>query len=216
MKVDSIIFDLDGTLWNSASTVAGAWNEVFEEMGLKKHMSEDDFFGIMGFQWPDIVKMHFNEYDEEVLEQLKKRINENELVRIREHGATPMPGMLSTIHSLKKKYRLFIVSNCPDGYVDVFLELFDLWDDFEGFVCAEATGLSKGENNKLLIEKYNLKGPVYVGDTSGDFESAKLAQIPFIYASYGFGEIEEEENMKKILCLNELEELLESMTSEEG
>lgn len=216
MKIDSIIFDLDGTLWNSTSTVTDAWNEVFEEMGLNKHMSEDDLFGMMGFQWPDIVNMNFREYDKEVLEQLKKRIDENELICIKEHGATPMPGMLSTIHSLKKKYRLFIVSNCQKGYVDAFLDLFDLWDDFEGFICAEATGLSKGENNKLLIEKYNLKAPVYIGDTSGDLESAKVAEIPFIYAGYGFGEIEEEEKMKKIMCLNELEELLESMVSEEG
>lgn len=216
MKIDSIIFDLDGTLWNSTKTVADAWNEVLKELGIQKQMSEKDLLGLMGLQWPDIVKIHFKEYDKEVLERLKKRIDENELIRIREHGATPMPGMLSTIHSLKKKYRLFIVSNCQKGYVDVFLDLFDLWDDFEGFICAEATGLSKGENNKLLIEKYHLKAPVYIGDTKGDFESARVAQIPFIYASYGFGEIEEEEKMKRITCLNELEELLEFMISEEG
>lgn len=202
MKIDSIIFDLDGTLWNSTKTVADAWNEVLEELGIEKQMSEEDLLGLMGLQWPDIVKTHFEEYDKKVMELLKERLDKKELIRIREHGATPMPGMLSTVHSLKKKYRLFIVSNCQKGYVDVFLDLFDLWDDFEGFICAEATGLSKGENNKLLIEKYNLKSPVYIGDTKGDLESARVAQIPFIYASYGFGKIEEEEKMKKITCLN--------------
>lgn len=216
MKIDSIIFDLDGTLWNSTKTVADAWNEVLEELGIEKQMSEEDLLGLMGLQWPDIVKAHFEGYDKKVMELLKEKLDKKELTRIREHGATPMPGMLSTIHSLKEKYRLFIVSNCQKGYVDVFLDLFDLWDDFEGFICAEATGLSKGENNKLLIEKYNLKSPVYIGDTKGDLESARVAQIPFIYASYGFGKIEEEEKMKKITCLNELEELLEFMMSEEG
>ena len=29
---------------------------------------------------------------------------------------------------------------------------------------------------------------VYVGDTAGDEESARVAGIPFIFAKYGFGE----------------------------
>lgn len=216
MKIDSLIFDLDGTLWNSTKTVADAWNEVFEQLGIQKQLSADEVLRVMGLQWPQIVETYFSEYDEEILDQIKTRIDKNELVHIKAHGATPMPGMLSTIHSLKEKYRLFIVSNCQEGYVDAFLDLFDLWDDFEGFICAEVTGLSKGENNKMLIEKYNLETPVYIGDTSGDLESARVAQIPFIYASYGFGKIDEEEEVREIRCLNELEELLESMVSEEG
>lgn len=216
MKIDSIIFDLDGTLWNSTKTVADAWNEVFEQLGIQKQLSADEVLRVMGLQWPQIAETYFSEYNEEILGQIKSRIDKNELVHIKEHGATPMPGMLSTIHSLKEKYRLFIVSNCQEGYVEAFLDLFDLWDDFDGFICAEATGLSKGENNKMLIKKYNLEAPVYVGDTSGDLESAKVAQIPFIYARYGFGKIEQKEEIREIRCLNELEELLESMVSEEG
>lgn len=216
MKIDSIIFDLDGTLWNSTKTVADAWNEVFEQLGIQKQLSADEVLRVMGLQWPQIAETYFSEYNEEILGQIKSRIDKNELVHIKEHGATPMPGMLSTIHSLKEKYRLFIVSNCQEGYVEAFLDLFDLWDDFDGFICAEATGLSKGENNKMLIKKYNLEAPVYVGDTSGDLESAKVAQIPFIYARYGFGKIDQKEEIRKIQCLNELEELLESMVSEEG
>ncbi len=215
MKIDSIIFDLDGTLWNSTKTVAGAWNEVFEQLGVQKQLSADEVLRVMGLQWPQIVETYFSEYDEEMLEQIKTRIDKNELVHIRKHGATPMPGMLSTVHFLKEKYRLFIVSNCQEGYVDAFLDLFDLWDDFEGFICAEATGLSKGENNKMLIEKYHLEAPVYVGDTNGDLEAAKFADIPFIYARYGFGKINEEES-REIRCLNELDQLLESMVNEEG
>lgn len=216
MKIDSIIFDLDGTLWNSTKTVADAWNEVFEQLGIQKQLSADEILRVMGLQWPQIAEIYFSEYDKDIQKEIKNRIDKNELVHIKKHGATPMPGMLSTIHSLKEKYRLFIVSNCQEGYVDAFLDLFDLWDDFEGFICAETTGLSKGENNKMLIEKYNLEAPVYVGDTSGDLEAARVSQIPFIYAKYGFGRIEGKEEKKEIRCLNELEELLESMVSEEG
>ncbi len=218
MKIDSILFDLDGTLWDSTHTVVNAWNEVFEQLGVEKRISADELLGAMGLQWPQIVKLYFEGFEEEILAQIKTRIDKNELIHIRKYGANPMPKMLDVIHSLREKYRLFIVSNCQEGYVDAFLNVFDLWDSFEGFICAESTGLSKGENNKMLIEKYKLKAPVYVGDTSGDFESAKFAGIPFIYAQYGFGEIEKEENenIKKISCLKELEGLLDCMISEEG
>lgn len=216
MNIDSIIFDLDGTLWNSTETVVGSWNGVFEQMGLEKHLSVDDLHRVMGYQWAQIVETFFSEYDEQVLEKLKENLDKQELICIREHGATPMPGMISTIHSLKEKYRLFIVSNCQEGYIEVFLDLFDLWDDFDGFICAEATGLSKGENIKLIMEQYHLQSPVYVGDTKGDMEAAQIAQNPFIYATYGFGKIDKEDQKRVIRCLNDLEEMIESMANEEG
>ena len=42
-----------------------------------------------------------------------------------------------------------------------------------------------------MIERNNLKNPVYVGDTPGDARSAKFVGIPFIYAEYGFDTVEE-------------------------
>ena len=35
-----------------------------------------------------------------------------------------------------------------------------------------------------------MKNPIYVGDTNGDIEGARIAGIPFVYASYGFGDVE--------------------------
>ncbi len=39
------------------------------------------------------------------------------------------------------------------------------------------------------MKRNNLKKSIYVGDTKGDFEASKFAGIPFIYASYGFGQV---------------------------
>ena len=39
------------------------------------------------------------------------------------------------------------------------------------------------------METYNLKDTIYVGDTMGDYLSCKKAGIPFVFASYGFGEV---------------------------
>ncbi|EGW40235.1 hypothetical protein DOT_1880 [Desulfosporosinus sp. OT] len=53
------------------------------------------------------------------------------------------------------------------------------------------TGLSKGETNKIIMARNDLKKPIYVGDTHGDAQSAKVAEVLFVYASYGFGEVED-------------------------
>ncbi|MDD6293931.1 MAG: HAD family hydrolase, partial [Eubacteriales bacterium] len=40
-------------------------------------------------------------------------------------------------------------------------------------------------------ERNNIKNAAYVGDTQGDANAAKIAGIDFIYAEYGFGNVEE-------------------------
>ena len=35
-----------------------------------------------------------------------------------------------------------------------------------------------------------MKNPIYVGDTNGDMEASYYAGIPFVYAAYGFGDVE--------------------------
>lgn len=62
---------------------------------------------------------------------------------------------------------------------------------FKDIECFGATGLSKGENNKLIIRRNGLKQPVYVGDTQGDSQAARQAGIPFVFARYGFGDTED-------------------------
>lgn len=51
----------------------------------------------------------------------------------------------------------------------------------------------KGGNIKLIIKRNSLTNSVYVGYTDGDLKASRFADIPFIYARYGFGEVEEYE-----------------------
>ena len=55
------------------------------------------------------------------------------------------------------------------------------------FECFGNTGLSKGENIRLLMERAQITDAVYVGDTKGDADACTFAGIPFIFAEYGFG-----------------------------
>ena len=104
---------------------------------------------------------------------------------------------------MNQKYKIGIVSNCLEGYIEIFLKKYNYGKYFIDYANA-ANGNSKAENIKMIVEKHNLKTPVYVGDTPKDLESALEAKVEFIYASYGFQDVKWD---KKIKALDELLDL---------
>jgi phosphoglycolate phosphatase len=104
-------------------------------------------------------------------------------------GGVLFPGTEKILAALAETYRLFIVSNCQDGYIECFYRGNGLERFFSGHECAGRTGLPKSGNIKLVAERYGLKSPVYIGDTLLDCSSAQEAGVPFLHAAYGFGQV---------------------------
>ena len=69
-------------------------------------------------------------------------------------------------------------------------EFREIVSEIAALECYEATRRPKGENIRLVMERNGLAHSIYVGDTQGDRDAAQLAGIPFIYARYGFGEVD--------------------------
>lgn len=189
--MDSIIFDVDGTLWDSTDVVAKAWTEVIQQKtDLDIIITAEKLHGLFGQILPDIAKQIFTE---ETTERQLELIN---MCCDEEHRALlltppdPFPGMEETLAELSKKYKLYMVSNCEAGYIEVFLEATGFAPYFQGHLCPGDTGNAKASNILQIIREHNLKSPVYVGDTAGDYKATKEAQIPFVFASYGFGDVE--------------------------
>ncbi|WP_341357613.1 HAD family hydrolase [Rossellomorea sp. y25] len=190
--MDSIIFDLDGTLWDPIESVLEAWNNVINEHNqLKEGITREHLEGTMGLQMKEIGKKLFPELNEEEREQLLKDLSSHEIPHLSKHGGSLYNHVEKVLVELSKKSKLFIVSNCQDGYIEAFYDYHGLDKHFIDYENPGRTGLSKGENIKLIIERNHLIDPVYVGDTEGDQRAAKEAGIPFIYARYGFGEAKE-------------------------
>ncbi|MNC58677.1 Phosphoglycolate phosphatase [compost metagenome] len=116
-----------------------------------------------------------------------------ECVCLAEQGGRLFEQLEEVLKVLSAKYKLFIVSNCQAGYIEAFYKYHQLQKYFADFENPGRTGLSKGENIKLVMERNNLKNPVYVGDTEKDLKAARDAGIPFVFASYGFGEVSDYE-----------------------
>ncbi|MDE7229837.1 MAG: HAD family hydrolase [Oscillospiraceae bacterium] len=181
--MDSIIFDMDGTLWDSAENVAKAWNEaVGREM-----FTERDIKSVMGLTMTAIAKRLFPNETEEKRQEFLDRCCECENKYLRAHGGKLFPNTESTLKKLSERYRLFIVSNCQAGYIEAFWEYYKLGGLFEDKLCWGDNRLEKSENIRLIIEKNGLRDALYVGDTQGDCDSAYKAGARFAHAAYGFG-----------------------------
>ncbi|MBU3188382.1 HAD-IA family hydrolase [Clostridium bowmanii] len=94
------------------------------------------------------------------------------------------------LQTLSQNYSLFIVSNCPKGYIEAFLQYHKIGKYFKDIECSGNTGLAKGKNIKIIIKKHKLNSTIYIGDAQTDCDAAKFADIPFVFASYGFGKVD--------------------------
>lgn len=190
---DSMIFDLDGTLWNAVKNVTAAWNRAIAgEPDIKKTLSEDDVKNIMGLNTKEIGLKFFPELPESRRDILMARCGEVEREELPQTGGTLYPDAEKTLRDLSGQLPLFIVSNCDSGYIEAFLHYHRLGHFFRATLCYGDTGEEKAVNIKSLVADFQLERPVYIGDTEKDRISAAAAGVDFIHAAYGFGRVQKE------------------------
>lgn len=209
MKVDSIIFDLDGTLWDSTDASKKFFNSALEgKVELQKPVTGEDIQRAFGLQINEFIECILPYLSRSSRDIVVKIFNETYCKYVEKYGGKLYEGMKETIKALSQKYSLFVVSNCQCGYIEAFFENSKLGEYFKGMESSGNTGLSKKGNIISVIKRYNLTNPVYVGDTQLDCDSAEGAGIPFIFASYGFGDVKSYKYiLKKISDLNKIEEM---------
>lgn len=192
-SIDAVLFDLDGTLWDSADSVAKSWNLVLDELKIGKVLTREDICNVMGLLMNDIADKFFPELEEDKRKEVLEKCCKVENEYIEENGGILFENLEKTLIQLSKKYKLAIISNCQAGYIEAFLKAHNLSEYFCDFENPGRTGLVKGENIKLVIQRNNFKNVVYVGDTQSDYNATKLAGVKFIYAKYGFGDVKDYE-----------------------
>ena len=190
--LDGIIFDVDGTLWDSTDIVADAWADYLIHVEhLDIDVSSARLKGLFGRLLPDIAAAVLPEYPKAEQLRIIGGCCKAEEEALRKNCAPLYPDLEKTLAALSKRYPLFIVSNCQAGYIEVFLEATGFGPYFIDHLCPGDTDLAKAGNIRKIVEKHHLKAPVYVGDTLGDFQACQDAGVPFIFAAYGFGDVTE-------------------------
>ena len=188
--MDSIIFDVDGTIWDSTQSVADSWNKAIREHSdLDLTLDPVSLSRVFGKTMTEIADALFPALDTEARMKLLDACYAEENRYLEDHPGLLYDGVAGTIRNLSLRYPLYIVSNCQCGYIEVMLKTSGLAPYIKDHLCFGETLRPKGETIRLLMEKNGLKSPVYVGDTQGDADACKTAGIPFIFAEYGFGDV---------------------------
>ncbi|TSD67491.1 HAD family hydrolase [Inquilinus sp. KBS0705] len=189
---DSIIFDLDGTLWDSTETITRAWQAALDQAPYMSHevMTRERVRSITGMTYDKIFEKLFPYLDDAQRKEIQSLCSVSELDILHKIGGILYPNLAETLTYLRQKYKLYIVSNCQSGYIELFLDLNNMHAYFLAHQCYGTKGNPKADNIRDIVNDHNLKAPVYVGDTMGDYESATKAGVPFIFCSYGFGVVE--------------------------
>ncbi|MDD3217846.1 MAG: HAD family hydrolase [Lachnospiraceae bacterium] len=204
--MEAIIFDVDGTLWDSTKVVEVAWNKAIEETtDLDRRLTAEELKKEFGKPLEAIVESLFPGMSKGDMDRLSEALFTYENAMVAKEPCILYEGMMETIPKLAKRYKLFIVSNCQAGYIEAFLENTGLGEFFVDFTCPGETGKLKADNLKIIMERNHLTEAVYVGDTHGDEQACEEAGVPMIYAAYGFGDVVNEH--VSITCFSELDSM---------
>lgn len=189
MNYESLIFDIDGTLWDSRALVAEGYNIQLNKEGLSRYcITAETLKPLFGRVMTEIADVIFADFPQKERYALMARCMETENRHLHENPChIGYPGVRETMEELAKTHRLFIVSNSQQGYPELCISKLGLTGCITGHLCFGDTGTSKGKTIRTLMEKYNITSCAYIGDTQGDYEATVEAGVSFLWASYGFG-----------------------------
>ena len=205
--MDSIIFDVDGTLWDATEAVSISWTQAVKKYASREFIIRTaDLKRVFGRVMTEIADTLFSPLPKEERLPLLLHCYDEQEIYLRSHHWPLYEGASETIRKLAEKYPLYIVSNCQLGYIETLLETTGVEPYFQDHLCFGETNAPKSETLARLIQKNNLKSPVYIGDTQGDADACFEAGVPFIFAEYGFGDVPDAK--VRINKINDLEKIL--------
>jgi phosphoglycolate phosphatase len=181
-----VIFDLDGTLFNTETVDVPAINEALLLHGYPEK-DKDSILSYIGFPLPEIAEALLGTDDPHVFDSFSRDVIRFETKWIEQAGQL-YPGALEFLSRLKDKgITLCICTNGNKVYVSEIARKFEfnlLFDE----ILYRKEGITKSQAVESIIRKYG-DSSLYamVGDRSHDFDAAKENSIPSIGVTHGYG-----------------------------
>ena len=189
-KFDLILFDLDGTVFDTANTILNSLKATVKNAGLRD-LTEEEVNSFIGPPIIDSLKRYFPEKTDEEIENLTKEYRkyyiENELLK-----AKPFPHIPELIAALKVNgYKIALATYKLMKCVTPLFDHYDMTKDFDTLRGSiNEKGLTKTDIMRLAIEDCGVKDynrVCMIGDTEHDYRGAMNLNVSFIGVSYGAG-----------------------------
>lgn len=192
--VDSIGFDLDGTLWDFAGKYAIFFAEAVEGMEGVHTPTVEEVYAVTGLAAIPYVEKLFPELknaDESVKLAIFRRAEKNGCDAILREGGRLYDGLEEMLRILSSKYKLFVASNCEPVYLKNFLTYYGFAHYFTDTITQDMRigKTTKGQNIQTVMQRNAFRHTVFVGDAQSDADAAKEAGVPFVWATYGYGNV---------------------------
>ena len=191
MQFDSLIFDMDGTLWDNVNSYVKVWNIGLEQIGHSKHVTREELMGLMGVDIENMLKRLIPDSPEEKRIELMHAVFDAYDAMDDNLEAIIFPGVQEGLEKLSKRYKLLLLSNCEEGGLVKFMQFTGIRHLITDYQEHGQNFKPKSENLQLIVERNNLKSAIYIGDTDGDSQETRKAGLPFAFAAYGFGHTED-------------------------
>lgn len=214
-----LLFDLDGTLINSAPDLAKAVNLMLHALE-RNTFAEEIIHGWVGNGAMILVKRALSGavlVDETLDEELVAKALEIFFDFYSKHlcdATHPYPNVPQTLHELKKRgYRLAIITNKPFAFVAPILEGLEMETLFEFVLGGDSLDVKKPDPTPLLHACETLGEEVLhalmIGDSKNDIQAANACAMHSVGVSYGYNYGQKIEVFNPTVVIENFVELLE-------
>lgn len=212
MAGKTIIFDLDGTLTDSAEGIINSVRLVLNHFGIPVPCM-DVLQTFVGPPLHDMFVKH-GVPEDQVDEAI--RIFRGRYVTIGKFENTPYPGIREMLQALKAQgHTLYVATSKPEPQAVEILEHFELAQYFD---CICGASLDRSRITKEEVLRYLLNDTadgtaVMIGDTFYDVIGATALGIPTVGVSWGYGSVDDMKNAGAIAIADTVDQLIEILTS---
>jgi phosphoglycolate phosphatase len=189
----TIVFDLDGTLVDTAPDLTNALNDVLTRRGLEP-VSIESIRDSVGHGAKVMIEQALARAgaDGDVDRMLAEFLVHYEANIARE--SRPYPGMLAALERLADQgAKLAICTNKRESLTHLLLQELEIRHYFSAVAGRDTFAVAKPHPGHLTgtiaLARGNLKRTLMIGDSDIDLRTARAASIPMIFVSFGYGAI---------------------------